>query len=317
MIVIPFQFAFRPNFQEYMAEFIGIGSELVSKVRPIRQINYINTENEEDGVVQVFLSVPHKYFFAYLFKISSFLAVALCVAAYSWYVAINYTTMANLTAIYNTSCFWAYIFSVFLLGESIKIEKVGSVFLSIAGVIIMTMNQKDQTPGWGDSEIGGNGIIFTGDLIALFGAVTYGLYEVLYKKYGSPPIPSIAFSNTITGLIGVFTLIFLWVPIPILHYMGIEEFCLPDMKTFGYILFMASFGVIFNACFMLVIALTSPVFASVGLMLTIPIVAFVDALVIKSPLSANTIVGGLCILISFVLLSWKSIINEIERRRSD
>ncbi|CAG8770858.1 11433_t:CDS:2, partial [Racocetra fulgida] len=123
---------------EYMAKFIGIGSELVSKARPIRQINYIYTENEED---------------------------------------------------------------VILLGESIKIEKVGSVFLSIVGVIIMTMSQKDKTPGYdagGDSEVGDNGIIFTGDLIALFGAVTYGLYEVLYKKYGSPPIPSISFSNTIT-----------------------------------------------------------------------------------------------------------------------
>ncbi|CAG8695422.1 14993_t:CDS:2 [Cetraspora pellucida] len=249
---------------EYMTEFIEIGSELVSRVRSIRQVDYIDTENEEGSDVQDML--------------------------------------------------------VFLLGESINIGKVCSVFLSIAGVIIMTMNQKDQTPKHdigGHSEVGDNGIIFTGDLVALFGAVTYGLYEVLYKKYGSPPTPSILFSNTITGLIGIFTLIFLWVPIPILHYMEIEEFCLPDMKTFGYILFMALFGVVFNACFMVVIALTSPIFAAIGIMLTIPIVAFVDALVINSPLNASTIVGGLCILISFVLLSWKSIRDVAEKRRSE
>ncbi|CAG8797137.1 576_t:CDS:2, partial [Dentiscutata erythropus] len=289
VIMIPLQFAFQPNFKAYIAEFIRTGNELVSKVNPIYQINYVDMEDEEDGVTQHrFISVPHKFILAYLFKISFFLAVMVCAVGYAWYVAVNYTTMANLTAIYNTSCFWAYAFSVLLLGESMKIEKVCSVFLSIAGVIIMSLYQTDSTLGYdiGGDAVGGNGIFHTGDLIALIGAASYGLYEVLYKKYGSPPTPSILFSNTLTGLIGVFSLIFLWVPIPILHYTGIEKFSFPDMKTFGYILLMAFSGVVFNASFMIVIALTSPIFAAIGILLTIPAVAFVDSLVIKSSLDA-------------------------------
>ncbi|KAF0455821.1 DUF6 domain protein [Gigaspora margarita] len=319
--MIPLQFAFQPNFRAYMSEFIRTGNELVCEVNPTYQINYMDTENEGDDVIQhTFISVPHKYILAYLFKIAFFFAVLISAIAYAWYVAVNYTTMTNLTAIYNISCFWAYVFSVPLLGESVQMAKVCSVFLSTAGVTIMSLDQKDPTPGYdvgGNAEEGGNGTIYTGDLIALLGAVMYGLYEVLYKKYGSPPTPSILFANTMTGLIGILSLIFLWVPIPILHYTGIEEFSLPDMKTFGYIILMVSSGVAFNASFMIVIALTSPIFAAIGILLTIPTVAFVDALVIKSSLNTGTIVGSLCILISFVLLSWRSIKDEIKKHRSD
>ncbi|KAF0455819.1 DUF6 domain protein [Gigaspora margarita] len=321
VIMIPLQFAFQPNFRAYMSEFIRTGNELVCEVNPTYQINYMDTENEGDDVIQhTFISVPHKYILAYLFKIAFFFAVLISAIAYAWYVAVNYTTMTNLTAIYNISCFWAYVFSVPLLGESVQMAKVCSVFLSTAGVTIMSLDQKDPTPGYdvgGNAEEGGNGTIYTGDLIALLGAVMYGLYEVLYKKYGSPPTPSILFANTMTGLIGILSLIFLWVPIPILHYTGIEEFSLPDMKTFGYIILMVSSGVAFNASFMIVIALTSPIFAAIGILLTIPTVAFVDALVIKSSLNTGTIVGSLCILISFVLLSWRSIKDEIKKHRSD
>ncbi|CAG8810052.1 38823_t:CDS:2 [Gigaspora margarita] len=284
-----------------MSEFIRTGNELVCEVNPTYQINYMDTENEGDDVIQhTFISVPHKHILAYLFKIAFFFAVLISAIAYAWYVAVNYTTMANLTAIYNISCFWAYVFSVPLLGESVQMAKVCSVFLSTAGVTIMSLDQKDPTPGYdvgGNAEEGGNGTIYKGDLIALLGAVMYGLYEVLYKKYGSPPTPSILFANTMTGLI--------------------EEFSLPDMKTFGYIILMVSLGVAFNASFMIVIALTSPIFAAIGILLTIPTVAFVDALVIKSSLNTGTIVGSLCILISFVLLSWRSIKDEIKKHRSD
>ncbi|CAG8778459.1 22421_t:CDS:2, partial [Gigaspora rosea] len=242
-----------------MSEFIRTGNELVCEVNPTYQINYryMDTENEGDDVVQ-HRSVPHEYILTYLFKIAFFFAVLISAVGYSWYVAVNYTTMANLTAIYNISCFWAYVFSVPLLGESVQMAKVCSVFLSTAGVIIMSLDQKDPTPGYdvgGDAEVGSNGAIYTGDLIALLGAVLYGLYEVLYKKYGR-----------------------------------IEEFSLPDMKTFGCIILMVSSGVAFNASFMIVIALTSPIFAAIGILLTIPTVAVVDALVIKSSLSMGTIV---------------------------
>ena len=71
-----------------------------------------------------------------------------------------------------------------------------------------------------------------GNIIIGIGSVLYGLYEVLYKKKACPPEGTSAgrgmiFANTFGSLIGCFTLFVLWIPLPIFHIMGIEEFELP------------------------------------------------------------------------------------------
>jgi drug/metabolite transporter (DMT)-like permease len=77
----------------------------------------------------------------------------------------------------------------------------------------------------------------------------------------SPPLLAsneIAFSlpfglhpNFLTTCIGVCTLFVLWIPIPILHYYGIEEFALPsNMVTVAAIAGICAAGVVFNAGFM-------------------------------------------------------------------
>ncbi|CAJ0751649.1 9951_t:CDS:2, partial [Entrophospora sp. SA101] len=131
---------------------------------------------------------------------------------YIWYIAVAFTTTAKLTAIFNTSCFWAYVFSILLLGDSLQKEKILAVFLSIMGVAIMTfwdISQDDNPSADKNSKFDNNdedrSLINMGDFIALVGALAYGLNEVIYKKYASPSTPSCLFSNTITALIGVFT----------------------------------------------------------------------------------------------------------------
>ncbi|CAG8564051.1 18_t:CDS:1 [Funneliformis mosseae] len=302
---------FRLNPLRYMEEFLNIGIGLISTVKPTYQAIITTNPTEEvveydhpmvvTSITQILTSKHYRPVMIYIFKISLLFAIIICTPGYIWYVAVNLTTMAKLTAIYNTSCFWAYVFSIILLNETIRIEKVFSVILSITGVMVMSLlipNERANN-------------IEVGDFIACFGALVYGLYEVLYKKLGSPPTTSFLFANTITGLIGLCTLLFLWIPIPILHYLGIEIFELPDPETFGYILSTAIAGVFFNASFMLLIALTSPLFASVGIMLTIPVVALVDWLITNTPIGVNTIIGNLCILLAFILLSWTNIKDKI------
>ncbi|RHZ79028.1 hypothetical protein Glove_152g16 [Diversispora epigaea] len=220
--------------------------------------------------------------------------------------------MSNLTAIYNTSCFWAYVFSILMLGESLKIRKISAVCLSIIGIIILTFFKKDsKIPSHGNNIINRDEYgFFPGDLIAIFSAILCGLCEVIYKKYASPPTPSILFSNTLTGFMGLTSLLLLWIPLPILHFTGIEKFELPNLYTFGFILLIALMGVMFNANFMMVISFTSPLFAAIGTMLTIPLVAIVDVWVTGVPLGMNTIIGSFCILIGFVLLSWSNFLKR-------
>ncbi|KAJ2259664.1 hypothetical protein J3F81_006918, partial [Coemansia sp. RSA 371] len=60
-------------------------------------------------------------------------------SAYLWYVAVALTSMSKVTAIYNMSCFFAYLFSILLLGERVQIAKCAAVAVSIVGVVLMAL----------------------------------------------------------------------------------------------------------------------------------------------------------------------------------
>ncbi|ORX93291.1 hypothetical protein K493DRAFT_338354 [Basidiobolus meristosporus CBS 931.73] len=236
----------------------------------------------------------NRHTFAHLLKIGLFLTLIFTTAAFLWYVSISFTTMAKLTAIYNTACFFAYAFSTWLLKEEVSRYKVLAVFLSITGVVIISLDLS----GTPDVNTGESSTLI-GDIIACVCASLIGLYEVLYKKYAVPKQTSISFANFFTGIIGTITFLCFWIPIPIFHFLNIELFALPDWKTGLFLLANASMGLIYNACFMIVIALTSPTFAAVGVMLTIPVVAVTDMLVTSTPISLAYVLGGVCIFVGF------------------
>ena len=101
-----------------------------------------------------------------------------------------------------------------------------------------------------------------GNLLALIGSFAYGSYQVLYKLYAAlPSDPEVAAErmyeeipgddaeaavvdktdavcpppfglhpNFITSVLGSFTFIVLWIPLPVLHWSGAEPFSLPPNK---------------------------------------------------------------------------------------
>lgn len=245
----------------------------------------------------------HVFPLGFILKTSLCLSILLTLPSYIWYLSVNLTTMSNLTAIYNTGCFFAYLFSIIMLHDRIVAAKVGAVLLCMLGVLSMACWPQG-TDDSGDNVINDshNGT-WVGIAVSSFGAALYGFYEVYYKKYASPSQPTILFANTITGAIGIVTFFVLWIPFPILHFSGVETFELPDLTTFKYILAIASMSVIYNATFMAVIALVNPVFAAVGVMLTVPAVAITDILVTGVMVPPSTIVGSLLILIGFIILN--------------
>lgn len=123
-----------------------------------------------------------------------------------------------------------------------------------------------------------------GNLLTLLASVIYGLYQVLYKKHVAlpsdpelvsdlyDPIPAVEedpeemvapskeavyqppsglYPNLLTSLIGLLTLLLLWVPIPLLHYFSVELFSLPtNALTYLTITGIVLSGVLFNAGFM-------------------------------------------------------------------
>jgi drug/metabolite transporter (DMT)-like permease len=128
-----------------------------------------------------------------------------------------------------------------------------------------------------------------GNLLTLVASFGYGLYQVLYKIYAAlPSDPEVAsqgfyqeipggdtqdphlnrelgsdpkdavypppfgfLPNLLTSLIGFFTFVLLWIPIPFLHYFGVEIFRLPpNFSTVSAIAGIALSGMVFNAGFM-------------------------------------------------------------------
>lgn len=272
---------------------------LAELVRHVRPDDYqtaaasLEDATEDEQVKSVKMSKRQS---SYLCQVTIALAVMITFPAYLWYITVNLISTASLTAVYNTSCFWAYVFSILLLGERIVTRKVLSIVLCIFGVLVMALWSSEDT----DNRHNPMGIP-----LAVAGAAAYGYYEVFYKQYASPPKASVLFANIITGLMGVASLFFLWIPIPILHFSGYEIFELPSWTTLGYIFAIAVTGVAYNAGFMCVIALINPVYAAVGVMLTVPAVAVVDVLVTGVMVSFSTIIGSVCILLGFAALSYE------------
>jgi drug/metabolite transporter (DMT)-like permease len=281
---------------QFIAEYFKEPSQNASVTQKINNTLHRYHVSFRDSLLELQFRVQgdQQNTFRFLLKTCVIIAILLTLPAYIWYLSVNMTTMSNLTAIYNTGCFFAYLFSILMLHDRLTMSKMGAVMLCMLGVLTMACWSEE------DNNMKSQWI---GILVATLGAALYGFYEVYYKKYCSPTQPTILFANTITGLIGIVTFCLLWIPFPILHAVGYETFQLPDMRTFISVLMIASMSVVYNATFMAVIALVNPVFAAVGVMLTVPAVAIADVMVTGVMTPASTVIGSLLILGGFIILN--------------
>jgi drug/metabolite transporter (DMT)-like permease len=270
---------------------------------------------------------------SYMFKVTCFITTFLTMAGGSWYVAVNMTSPSDLTAIYNCSAFFAYVFSILLLDDKLRLDKMISVALAIAGVLVVAYGDQEEpkhgshsggstNPNPGPDDIPDNKLL--GNLLIGIGSVMYGLYEVLYKKYACPPEGtspgrSIIFANSFASMIGTFTLSVLWIPLPILHWTGIERFEMPRGKTAGLLAISTLSNAVFSGSFLVLMSLTSPVLSSVAALLTIFLVAITDWMITGKPLSFAAITGGTLIIVAFCMLSWATYreMSEEQRKRDE
>lgn len=245
----------------------------------------------------------------YMLRMTAFVTCALTVAGGSWYVAVDMTSPSDLTAIYNCSAFFAYAFSVPILKEKLRVDKSVAVLVAIIGVLIVSYAPREKDDGLPDPTEPKNRV--AGNLVIGVGSVLYGFYEVLYKRLACPPEGTspgrgMIFANTFGSLIGSFTLLVLWIPLPILHFLGLETFVLPRGEAAWMLLISVLANATFSGSFLVLISLTSPVLSSVAALLTIFLVAIVDWLWRGETLTPAAIGGGLLIVAAFLLLSWST-----------
>lgn len=254
-----------------------------------------------------------------------------------------------MTAIYNCSAFFAYAFSVPLLNEKLRWDKSLAVLLAIGGVLMIAYGdapvsskpvpvppsdtaavgaralgldpEKSSLAGAPSSEAENR---LLGNLIIGIGSVLYGLYEVLYKRLACPPSHAghtttakngMVFATLVGSLIGLFTLSVLWIPLPLLHWSGLETFELPHGKAAALLLVSVGANVVFSGSFLVLISLTSPVLSSVAALLTIFLVAFTDWLWTGKPIGFAALVGGGVIVVAFGVLSWSTWVEMREEAK--
>lgn len=264
----------------------------------------------------------------YMLKATAFITTFLTMAGGSWYVAVNLTSPSDLTAIYNCSAFFAYVFSIMLLNDKLRFDKALSVGLAIIGVLVVAYGDKDDsTPGPGQSNPGaekGFGTKLLGNIIIGIGSVAYGFYEVLYKRFACPPEGcspgrGMIFANTFGSMIGLFTLTVLWIPLPILHITGLERFEIPSGKAASLLAISTLSNAIFSGSFLVLMSLTSPVLSSVAALLTIFLVGITDWLLTGKPLSAAAMAGCGLIVVAFCMLSYATYreMKEEQQKREE
>ncbi|KAH0590764.1 hypothetical protein J132_05461 [Termitomyces sp. J132] len=237
-------------------------------------------------------SSPTKFPFFPFLRLALMCTLGLTLPALLWYTAITLASVSDVTAIWNTNAFFAYVISVKLFGLKWEPRRLLAVLLATLGVIAVVYGGSiaDQNEESSVQTPQPSGPL-AGDLLTLVASIGYGLYQVLYKKYaalstdpdvvsddlyerlpngdpaelhsdstplnvttrqnGVPNPPFGLHANFLTCIIGLITLLVLWLPIPFLHYLGAEPFILPsDMETILVIAGISLSGMIFNAGFM-------------------------------------------------------------------
>ncbi|GEQ68811.1 hypothetical protein JCM33374_g2480 [Metschnikowia sp. JCM 33374] len=192
--------------------------------------------------------------------------------------SLSYTSVASQTILSSTSSFFTLIFGYLYRIEKINRNKILGIVLSFAGVLIVT--KIDASTAEGLPEDSTPLIALWGNVLALAGALIYGIYTILLKhKITRPDTARERSLNThlFFGFVGFYCLVLLWPILVVLHFTGVETFEVPRtghvLKLLGinaFITFISDF------CWCKAVLLTSPLTVTVGLSLTIPLAMIGD-----------------------------------------
>ena len=146
----------------------------------------------------------------------------------------------------------------------------------------------------------------TGDVLAVLAALFYGLYTVTVKL----KVKDDAAVNwqLILGFLGLTNLALAWPLFFLLDLSRIESFVLPPPAILGSLLLNGMLGtVLADYLWARSILLTSPLVATMGLALNIPSSLLVEWLWKGRTYGWTYVVGGLSVVVGFVLVNWKEV----------
>lgn len=224
------------------------------------------------------------------------LAVAFFLPNLAWAITLKSVWVPLVTAASRFDSVFVLMFGSLFTCKAPPLKQALSVMACIVGVILISFGQeKDPSSG----KAGGTGSweyaeVFISPCLA-------ALYSMIFNWLAKDVADDPACMCTLLGLIGLVNAVLLWPVVPVCEAAGLEHQRLSSIFTgdaLRSIILNAALATIGNFSQMPAVALTSPLFVSLGMLLLMPVTVLIDWLVMHhTKLNAALVCGslGICV----------------------
>lgn len=207
-----------------------------------------------------------------ILKLSGTLGLLWMAASWAFNTSLLHTSVATNTVLSSCSSIFTFLFSLAICGDPFRWWSFCAVISSFVGCTVVSL----QSP----ENISKNAVSNTlaGDGLAVLAAALYALVSVMLKKFAPDELDVSLFF----GYNGLFAIVLSPFLISAAHFSGVETYRSPSWRTISCLALNALLGSsLANYLWGSAMLLLSPLVATIGLSISIPLSAFADEVLMQ------------------------------------